>query len=237
MCCVEPFSKCCQYAVRSLRSRSSVWEREREPIVHTESSGCCREAGRAGCLDRTSQDRHRAFRGEPICCSVFHEATHALFDLTTNAFSYPLAIAEGFARAAEYVPYHTGNCLPKDVPQWHVGGGADGCLSPDQTRSIRDLLYHGALISTRADRKKRERFGLASYWFVSFLGDMCSIARSSVDLARTPNESRNGTSGVYEWILRAMQRTSEELEREFFDYCTTRSITFNPFSRATGKDG
>jgi hypothetical protein len=161
-------------------------------------------------------------RGNPIRRIVIHELTHALLDLLTNGFPYPIAVAEGFARRAEFLlPDHAGMIEWKrqSADRNHRGRIR---LNDCQCMSIKQLLFFDAAKHWRHDMSAFRQMVDLSLWLNVYLFKLSDKRRL---LGRMLPELRlqnvRTPEGVYLWLQEASGMGEQELEESFHCFCTT----------------
>ena len=159
--------------------------------------------------------------GNPIRRVVVHELAHALLDILSKGFPYPIAIQEGFARRAEYfLPddmgdtewkrVHSRRCVETSV--WN----ASECMS------IAELL--------RFDPHEHWRQGIAiflrmtdlAFWLNMYLFRLSTWYPTAKRLLPELRRKNIRTpEGVYEWLQETLCMSADEMENGFRTFCTT----------------
>ena len=146
---------------------------------------------------------------------LVHESTHALLDVLTGGFQYPLAIEEGFARRMEYIILPRGPKSPRDR-----GRGRNGCLVESEYMSIAELLRFDGRAHWPHDAKAFWRLTRSSFWLNTFL---MLLSRDRRRLANILRELWQGgmTSehAVSQWLAEVSMLTFDDLEARFHQYC------------------
>lgn len=160
--------------------------------------------------------------GNPIRRIVIHELAHALLDVLTDGFPYPLCIVEGFARRAEFL-------LPDDagVIEWERQCTDStvtdtGCLNDSQCMSVKELLFFDPAKYWRHDVEAFLRMTNLSFWMNVYL---FKLSDQRPGLARILRELRvenvRTPEGVYGWLQQASRMQEDQLEESFHSFCTT----------------
>lgn len=154
---------------------------------------------------------------------VLHELTHAYLDLLTDGFPFPRAIAEGFARRAEYlIPDGNGET------EWRRTEHAPESTRrrtfwPDESLlSMRELISSETVEGPHWTPSDALRLTELSFWlnvFVFRLGHQRPILRSILRQIR--ERDLRAPEEVYAWIVDASGLSAEELEGRFYRFCTT----------------
>lgn len=158
---------------------------------------------------------------EPIRQVVIHELAHGLLDVLSNDFPYPITIAEGFARRAEYLVRDS-----KGLTEWERVSESESQQTARHMRNehfmtVRDLLYFDPKEYWRRDMKAFSRMTNASFWLNIFLS---RVSRQSPDVGRMLSELRLSNvrtpEGVYSWLQEASGMRADRLEDKFHRFCT-----------------
>ena len=163
-------------------------------------------------------------QGAPIRQIVVHELTHGLLDCLTGGFPYPIALAEGFARRAEYLlPDDAGRVVwqeqsarrsEAEEPYWTDG----------EYMSINDLLFFNVADHWRKDMTPFARMTEASFWLNAYLFRLSKKhPRVKRILAELRQKNVRSPEGVLAWLEGVTELNHAELERGFRDFCGTGS--------------
>lgn len=121
--------------------------------------------------------RHTFGRGVRVRSNVFHELTHALFDLMSDFFPYPRVLGEGFACVMEHFFREAPRPGMSDSMDL-LGAGriAAGSFLPQVLFNIRDALAMDGqpLLQsvTHKDRQGYQRLALTGVWLVLWLSKL-----------------------------------------------------------------
>lgn len=171
-----------------------------------------------------------------ICCVVIvfarvksirkvllHELTHAYLHLLTDGFPFLRAVAEGFARRAEYlVPDEQGDTEWQRTRHWAESTRGQTYWPDDSVMSVMELLSSETVDGPRWAPSDALRLTELSFWlnvFLFRLGRQRPILRSI--LREIQERDLRAPENVYAWILDASGLSAEELERRFYQFCTT----------------
>ena len=158
----------------------------------------------------------------PIRKVIIHELTHALLDVLTGGFPYPIAIAEGFARRAEYL-------LPdgNGTIEWErrCTGGAkqrSPSLSDARFMSIRQLLFFDAGKHWRQDLSAFLKMTNVSFWLNVYLFKLARRhPRVRQMLAELRRKEVRTPEAVYSWLCEVCDTDAGKLEEGFRRFCKT----------------
>jgi len=164
--------------------------------------------------------------GRPVRMIVVHELTHALLDLLTKGFPYPIALAEGFARRAEYLlPYRNGES------EWAKDSGQRAMTEQRYwdsvgLMSVRELLSFDAYMHWRRnDMRAFVVMTELSFWLNAYLFRMATkhpIAKRV--LSELLSRNIRTPEGVYEWMQEVLDMRADQLEESFRCFCTTGAL-------------
>lgn len=146
---------------------------------------------------------------------LVHELAHALMDILSNEFPFPLAIKEGVACAFEHwfarEPDPSRTMTPRLCNQ---------CLGPEEYMTVRDLLFFDPVNEFSGD-VAHARMTRASFWLYGFVLNLAEHRpRLRVMLSELPRRGVTTPDGTYRWMQEALGWTSEQLESAFREYCT-----------------
>lgn len=160
--------------------------------------------------------------GNPIRRIVIHELTHALLDLLTDAFPYPLAIAEGFARRAEFLlPDRTGTVEWERQSADRTRKGGEH-LDDSQCMSIEDLLLFDAAKHWRQNAAAFVQMTDLSLWLNVYLFKLSvqyPLLKRVLPELRLKNIKT--PEGVYSWLQEVSGMDAGALEDGFHRFCIT----------------
>lgn len=150
---------------------------------------------------------------------LVHEVAHGLLNVLTNGFPYRPAISEGFARCFEYA------LSPKrDCSAWNGqdrGSGEKGRLLDSEHTSVRELMFFEFRDHMWEDVLSLEPFTRSAMWFNVFLRNISerrpSVKRILIELHQKDIQTPDG---VYQWLQQATGMSADELERQFYLFCT-----------------
>lgn len=156
---------------------------------------------------------------EPIRGIIVHELTHVLLAFLTGRFPYPIAIEEGFARSSEYVFCPRANHDPRYGPD--RGGRNNGYLIDSEHITARELILWNAPEHMRSVPHAFARVTRSAMWLNVFL-DMLSKYRPVVGriLAELRAKNIRSAEGVLKWLQDVTGMDVDELERQFYLFCT-----------------
>jgi len=160
--------------------------------------------------------------GNPIRRIVVHELTHALLDVLTDGFAYPLTVVEGFARRAEWLLPDCDGVIPWKEHSAGLGASGGGCVDEHHYMSIRDLLFFDPKRYWRKDMQAFFRMTELSFWLNCYLFGL-SDERSSLPriLAILRQKNVRTSEGVHLWLQEVTGMGEQELESHFHSFCTT----------------
>ncbi|MCH7720968.1 MAG: hypothetical protein IH988_08270 [Planctomycetes bacterium] len=143
---------------------------------------------------------------------ILHELTHALLDVLTNGFPYPLVIQEGYARVMECI-------IPARI-------GSDSGQAERRRKSgfllQSELLGIEELLKARWTAESGNRLIMLSFWLNVYLSKFppggrivrCMLKELWEHDLRSPSE-------VYAWILGACRVNGNTAEQGFREFCMT----------------
>lgn len=163
--------------------------------------------------------------GNPIRRIVIHEVAHALLDLLTDTFPYPLAIVEGFARRGEFLlPDQAGKIEWERQSTDRIRRRA-GHLSDSQCMSIKELLVFDAAKHWRQNMGAFLRMTDLSFWlnvYLFKLSKQCPVTKRILSELRLKNITT--PEGVYQWLQETSGMKEAVLEASFRSFCTTERL-------------
>jgi len=185
------------------------------------SQWLCNTTARGAWLRRLCTAVARFTPATPIRRIIVHELTHALLDLLTNGFPYPVAIAEGFARRAEYLLPNKRGMTEWQQQSSHQQKGHRANLTDDEFMSVRELLCFDARARWTSDRASFLGMTNVSFWLNVYL---FKLSGKHPILKRILPELRlrciTTGEGVYSWLQEACSIDHAELEDGFYRFCT-----------------
>ena len=157
---------------------------------------------------------------------VIHEVAHALLDLLTGGFPYPLAIAEGVARRAEYL-------LPdaSEKPEWRSelerhGKKASRYLGDSECMSIKELLFFNCADQAEKDVVALGNMTNLAFWLNLYLSKLSQDHPKLEGMLGKLREQRTAwPAAVYQWLQEASGMGEEELEEGFHRFCTKGTLS------------
>lgn len=174
----------------------------------------------------------------PIRRIVIHELAHALTDLLSGGFPYPLALQEGLARSAEYgVRDQTGRSEWDKIADTRPANDEHRYLRDDQIMTINDLLTFDLRQLSQGDRiSAYAKMVNLSFWLHAFLGNLVpQRAILKTMLLELRKNNLRSPEGVYRWLQEHLCMDEAELEGAFRLFCTVGAIP-QLRCRMTGED-
>lgn len=153
---------------------------------------------------------------------IIHELAHALLDVLSAGFRYPLAIEEGVARTAEAMLPNSSGVSAFATCHLAADSRHQEFLNVGERMTISDLLRFGQATSEPWDICAYRRMVTAAWWYEVFLGQ---CARKYSRLRRMlPEIRQRGYSSpdcIYMWLQEVTDWDAETLEGNFEVFCTT----------------
>lgn len=143
---------------------------------------------------------------------IIHELAHALLDLLTDGFLFPLVIQEGYARAIECMIPGSAKSNSGHTQRAHPGG----FVAPSDALGIEDLL-RAQWTAGSAGKLTNLAFWLNVY--LSKFPPRGQIVKRM--LRELWDQDIRSPSGVYAWILAACEMSRAVAENGFREFCTT----------------